>query len=132
MKQPERFPRVLTGVMFGVMILFASAGCLAYSAYGKDIQTVVFVNLPQEDKFMNVTSLLYSIAILLSTPLQFFPAVRILEVSVFGTRKSGKNDVKVKWEKNALRAAVLAACCLLAWVGADDLDKVCRRHRGLD
>ena len=75
---------------------------------------------------MNVISLLYSIAILLSTPLQFFPAVRILEVSVFGTRKSGKNDSKVKWEKNALRGAVLAACCLLAWVGADDLDKVRR------
>lgn len=38
MKDPHQFPRVLTGVMVGVMILFAGAGVLAYAAYGSAIQ----------------------------------------------------------------------------------------------
>lgn len=38
MKEPHRFPRVLTGVMVGVMVLFAGGGALAYAAYGSKIQ----------------------------------------------------------------------------------------------
>ena len=38
MKDPHQFPRVLTGVMVGVMFLFAGAGALAYAAYGSAIQ----------------------------------------------------------------------------------------------
>lgn len=50
MKQPERFPAVLIGVMTGLTFLFAGAGALGYAAFGSDVQTVVIVNLPQEDK----------------------------------------------------------------------------------
>ncbi|KAL8280932.1 hypothetical protein RQP46_006611 [Phenoliferia psychrophenolica] len=121
MKDPHQFPRVLTGVMVGVMILFAGAGVLAYAAYGSAIQTVVFVNLPQEDRFVNAAQFLYSIAILLSTPLQLFPAVRIMENGIFS--RSGKHSTKVKWEKNAFRMAVVVGCSAVAWAGASDLDK---------
>lgn len=38
MKDPHKFPRVLTVVMIGVMFLFAGAGVLAYAAYGSAIQ----------------------------------------------------------------------------------------------
>lgn len=38
MKDPHKFPRVLTGVMVGAMILFAGGGVLAYAAYGSAIQ----------------------------------------------------------------------------------------------
>ncbi|KAM0748258.1 hypothetical protein T439DRAFT_328239 [Meredithblackwellia eburnea MCA 4105] len=121
MKDPHKFPRVLTGVMVGVMILFAGAGVLAYAAYGSEIQTVVFVNLPQEDRVVNFAQFLYSIAILLSTPLQLFPAVRIMENGIFS--RSGKHSFKVKWEKNTFRMAVVVGCSLVSWLGASDLDK---------
>jgi proton-coupled amino acid transporter len=75
MAEPERFPRALSGVMIGVMILFTGSGALAYSAFGSDIQTVVLVNLNQEAKLVQAVQFLYSIAILLSTPLMLFPAV---------------------------------------------------------
>lgn len=84
-------------------------------------QTVVFVNLPQDDRFVNAAQFLYSIAILLSTPLQLFPAVRIMENGVFS--RSGKHSNKVKWEKNLFRMAVVVACSGIAWAGASDLDK---------
>lgn len=38
MREPEKFTRVLSGVMVGSMTLFASGGLLAYLAYGSDIQ----------------------------------------------------------------------------------------------
>lgn len=59
-----------------------------------DIKTVVIVNLPQDDKFVNAVQFLYSVAIMLSTPLQLFPAVRIMENGLFS--RSGKHSTKVK------------------------------------
>lgn len=87
------------------------------------VQTVVFVNLPQDDKFVNASQFLYSVAILLSTPLQLFPAVRIMENGIFAAQRSGKRSLKVKWEKNAFRTLVVVVCALIAWFGAADLDK---------
>lgn len=52
MKEPEKFPRALSGVMVFVAVLFAAFGVLGYAAYGSDVQTVVLVNLPQEEKFV--------------------------------------------------------------------------------
>ncbi|GAA5847181.1 hypothetical protein JCM9279_006126 [Rhodotorula babjevae] len=123
MREPQKFTRVLSGVMVGSMVLFASGGLLAYLAYGSDIQTVVFINLPQDDKLVSASQFLYSIAILLSTPLQLFPAVRIMENGLFAPQKSGKKSVKVKWEKNSFRTLAVVGCSILAWAGAKDLDK---------
>lgn len=64
---------------------------------------------------------LYSLAILLSTPLQLFPAVRIMENGLF--TRSGKSNPQVKWQKNIFRACTVSACMVLAWVGSNDLDK---------
>lgn len=70
MQEPAKFPRVLTYVMFFLTALFASAGALGYLAFGSKIQAVVILNLPQDQKFVNAVQFLYSMAIMLSTPLQ--------------------------------------------------------------
>lgn len=58
MREPHRFPRALSGVMIVVTVLFATAGIMGYAAYGSKIQTVVIVNLPQEDKFVQAVQFL--------------------------------------------------------------------------
>lgn len=121
MAQPKKFPRLLSIVMVIVAVLFAGFGFLGYAAYGSDIQTVVIVNLPQDDKFVQAVQFLYSIAILLSIPLQLFPAVRILENGLFS--KSGKHNPAVKWKKNLFRGAVVVGTSLLSWAGSSELDK---------
>lgn len=95
---------------------------LGYATFGSDIQTVVLVNLPQDDKFVNVVQFLYSIAIMLSTPLQLFPAVRIMEQSIFSL-SSGKYNTTVKWQKNIFRSLTVLGCSVISWLGAKDLDK---------
>jgi proton-coupled amino acid transporter len=121
MKEPERFPPALSGVMVGVMLLFATSGALSYMAFGSAVQTVVITNLPQTSKFVQALQFLYSIAILLSTPLQLFPAVTILERGLFAS-KSGKYNDKVKLAKNAFRASIVIVATLAAWLGSNSLD----------
>jgi len=122
MREPERFPAVLTSVMLGTMVLFSSAGVLGYAAFGSKIQTVVIANLPQESHFVQALQCIYSIAILLSAPLQLFPAVSILERGIF-TDKSGRHNWKVKTSKNIFRSCIVLVTAVIAWLGAGDLDK---------
>lgn len=121
MKHPEKFAGVLGGVMIAITILMTSIGALSYAAYGSKTKTVVILNLPQESKFVNAIQFLYSLAILLSTPLQLFPAIRILETELFS--RSGKYNPYIKWQKNVFRFVLVVFCALLAWGGAGDLDK---------
>ncbi|KAJ9095765.1 hypothetical protein QFC19_007478 [Naganishia cerealis] len=120
MKEPQKFPRVLTGCMVFVALLFTGFGVMGYMAYGSDIQTVVIVNLPQDDKFVQAVQFLYTVAIILSLPLQLFPAVRIMENGLF--TKSGKHNPQVKWQKNTFRAMTVLGCSLISWAGASNLD----------
>lgn len=144
MREPHKFPAVLSGVMIFLLgsspfisslftvhtadtaphlVLFGGAGALSYLAFGSDVQTVVLVNLDSRAPATQAVQFLYSLAILLSVPLQLFPAVRIMENALFGQRRSGKAAPRVKWAKNAFRAAVVLGCTALSWAGAADLDK---------
>jgi len=121
MAQPKKFPPVLGLVMIVITVVFTSMGALSYAAYGSKTKTVVILNMPQDSKFVNAVQFIYSLAILLSTPLQFFPAIEITSKAIF--KKTGRNNPYVKWKKNIYRFFMVVFCALIAWVGADDLDK---------
>ncbi|KAK4155458.1 transmembrane amino acid transporter protein-domain-containing protein [Chaetomidium leptoderma] len=121
MRNPQKFPKVMFAVMVIITTLFVVMGAVSYAAYGSKTETVVLLNLPQDDKLVNGVQFLYSLAILLSTPLQIFPAIRITENALF--TKSGKYNPYIKWQKNVFRFFVVALCALIAWGGADNLDK---------
>lgn len=121
MKRPQKFPQVLAIVMVIITVLFTSIGALSYAAYGSKTKTVVLLNMPQDSKMVNAVQFLYSAAILLSTPLQLFPAIRIMENELF--TRSGKYNPYIKWQKNAFRFFLCCLCALIAWGGAGDLDK---------
>jgi proton-coupled amino acid transporter len=112
----------LIGLLFASrLVLFGGAGALAYLAFGSEIQTVVLVNLDSKSKMVQSVQFLYALAILLSVPLQLFPAVRILENGIFAG--SGKGDPRVKWQKNFFRFGMVGLCTVISWAGAADLDK---------
>jgi len=121
MREPHKFPRALTGVMFFLLVLFGGAGALSYLTFGSEIDTVVLKNLDSSSPLTLAVQLLYALAILLSAPLQLFPAVRIMENGLF--TRSGKRDWNVKWQKNVFRFFVVMGCTVISWVGANDLDK---------
>lgn len=121
MKEPSKFPRVLAIVMVAVCIVYLSIGTLSYAAYGSSTKTVILLNLPQDDKMVNTVQLIYSLAILMSTPLQIYPAIEITSQQLFS--RTGKYNPWIKWKKNIFRFAMVMFCSLIAWIGAGDLDK---------
>ena len=113
MKHPAKFPRVLLLVMVVITVVFITMGAMSYAAYGSKTETVVLLNLPQGNRLVNGVQLLYSVAILLSTPLQIFPAIRIVETELF--TRSGKYNPYIKWQKNVFRFFVVMLCAAIAW-----------------
>lgn len=121
MKQPSKFNGVLAGVMIVITAVFVLMGTLSYAAFGSKTKTVILSNLPQDNWFVNGVQLIYSTAIILSTPLQLFPAIRIAETELF--TRSGKHQPAIKWKKNIFRFFLVVISALIAWGGAADLDK---------
>ncbi|KAF1920022.1 transmembrane amino acid transporter protein-domain-containing protein [Ampelomyces quisqualis] len=121
MKDPKKFPKVLGGVMIIITVIFLTAGALSYAAFGSKTKTVVLLNMPQDNKFVNAVQFIYSLAILLSTPLQIYPAIEITSQQLFS--RTGKYNPYVKWKKNFFRFFMVAVCACIAWAGAGDLDK---------
>lgn len=121
MKHPRQFTPALTVTMAIVTTVFVTIGGLCYAAFGASTETVVWRNLPLSSPAGALVQVLYATAIILSAPLQLFPAIRILETALFG-KLLGKRLAGVKWAKNAFRALVVALTMALATAGAGDLD----------
>ena len=62
MREPRKFPAVLTGVMIVLLFLFGGAGVLSYLAFGSEIQTVVIVNLDSESKLTQAVRICFGSA----------------------------------------------------------------------
>ncbi|EMG49506.1 Vacuolar amino acid transporter, putative, partial [Candida maltosa Xu316] len=121
MIHPNNFPKVLGKVIFTIALIMILIGSLGYLTFGENVQTVILLNLPQKSPMVSITQLLYSLAILLSTPLQLFPAIRLLESKlIFG---SGKSSPSVKWLKNIFRTSFVLFISYIAYVGGQNLDK---------
>lgn len=122
MKQPENFSKLLLLVMAIITVIFTSVGVLCYGTFGENVSVEVITNFPQSSKLVNAVQFLYAMAVLVGTPVQLFPAMRTIELKIFG-RASGKKDSLTKWKKNAFRAALVVFAGVVAALGASDLDK---------
>ncbi|KAI3407126.2 AVT4 [Candida oxycetoniae] len=122
MIHPRNFPKVLALVISTIALLFTIIGSLGYLTFGSKVKTVILLNLPQNSPMVILTQFLYSLAILLSTSLQLFPAIRLIESKLFHFR-SGKLSLGVKWLKNLFRTSFVLTTAYVAFVGGRNLDK---------
>ncbi|KAJ2776625.1 hypothetical protein H4R18_005579 [Coemansia javaensis] len=120
MERKDRFRGVLTASLTICAALFVLIGALSYMALGSAVETVVLLNLPAGSAWTLGVQLLYSLAIIMSVPLQLFPAIRIIEAGIF--TRSGKGDPVVKWQKNLFRTLLVAVVVAVAIFGAEELD----------
>ncbi|KAK4113013.1 hypothetical protein N656DRAFT_778530 [Canariomyces notabilis] len=122
MLEPQKFEGLLGVVMLLITALFTSVGALCYATFGRTTQIEIIDNFPQTSRLVNVVQLLYSVAVLVGTPVQLFPALRIIEGRVFGHR-SGKRSLRTKWVKNLFRLGVLIVCAAVSAAGTGNLDR---------
>ncbi|KAK9764572.1 hypothetical protein K7432_007809 [Basidiobolus ranarum] len=121
MKEPKRFPVVLASVIVSVTAIFVGVGAVSYAAFGSSTETIILLNMPDNQPTTKVVQFCYVAAILLTLPLMIFPATKILEGAIFGGR-SGRKSTMVKWEKNLFRALLCVCLSLISWGGASNLD----------
>ncbi|KAI9010105.1 transmembrane amino acid transporter protein-domain-containing protein [Hyaloraphidium curvatum] len=121
MKDPGKFPLVLALVMLVIGCMMIVVGTLSYIAFGDTVATVIFNAMPRDDPLVPIIQLLYALAIVCSFPLSIYPAVRIFESWIFGTR-GGKQSVRVKWLKNLFRTAAVVTMGAIAVFGSSNLD----------
>ncbi|KAK4165484.1 transmembrane amino acid transporter protein-domain-containing protein [Cladorrhinum sp. PSN259] len=122
MAQPEHFEWLLGVVMIIITIVYTSVGALCYATFGMGTQIEIINNFPQDSPLVNAVQFLYSVAVLVGTPVQLFPALRILETKIFG-HKSGKKSLRTKWIKNMFRFSIVIICGVISVLGTGNLDK---------
>ncbi|KAI7891289.1 transmembrane amino acid transporter protein-domain-containing protein [Mucor mucedo] len=123
MKEPEKFPRVLNIGMLIVTLIFILIGIIGYVAFGENTQASVVANLPKVPLSVTV-QLLYSLAMILTSPFMLYPPLQIIEQGVFGPNRSGRVNKRFKWLKNLSRSIVPLVCAAVSFgVGAANLDK---------
>ncbi|KAI9502280.1 transmembrane amino acid transporter protein-domain-containing protein [Coemansia spiralis] len=120
MEKKEKFNSVLTSSLVVCAALFVCIGAFSYMALGDSVEAVVLLNLPSGTVWTMGVQLLYSLAIIMSVPLQLFPAIRIIESGIF--TRSGKGNPVVKWQKNLFRALLVVFIAIVAIFGAAELD----------
>ncbi|CCE83511.1 Piso0_004089 [Millerozyma farinosa CBS 7064] len=117
----DHFPKVLFQVILTISIIFIAIGSLGYYTYGSAVKTVILLNLPRGSPLVLLVQLLYAFAILLSTPLQLFPAIRLVEQKLF--TRTGKHSITVKWLKNLFRFFSVSLTASIAIIGGSNLDR---------
>jgi len=122
MAQPEHFEWLLGVVMIIITVVFTSVGAMCYATFGEHTQIEIINNFPQDSKLVNAVQFLYSVAVLVGTPVQLFPALRIIEGKIFG-RRSGKRSLRTKWIKNGFRVGIVTICGVVSVLGTGNLDK---------
>uniref|UniRef100_A0A7S2WLB3 Amino acid transporter transmembrane domain-containing protein n=1 Tax=Rhizochromulina marina TaxID=1034831 RepID=A0A7S2WLB3_9STRA len=81
------FPKVFVRTLGGIVLMYIAFGILNYTAYGRDTETVLTVNLPPGPWKVSVQAA-YSIAVIFTFPLQLFPAFQILKSTFARLRRS--------------------------------------------
>ncbi|KAJ2470930.1 hypothetical protein GGI02_002602 [Coemansia sp. RSA 2322] len=120
MERKDKFNSVLTASLVICAAIFVTIGFLSYLTFGEAVEAVILLNLPNDSMWTIGVQFLYSLAIIMSVPLQLFPAIRIIESGLF--TQSGKGNPTVKWQKNLFRTLMVGFIALVAIFGADKLD----------
>ena len=83
LKRREQFPSLLTKTFLGITTLYVSFGLAGYIAFDSVIDSDKAITSVLPEEFLSsLVRLLMAVAILLTYPLQFFPAVQVCAVDV--------------------------------------------------
>eukprot|EP00835_Amoeboradix_gromovi_P000801 NODE_30_length_32972_cov_0.541052.p4 type:complete len:567 gc:universal NODE_30_length_32972_cov_0.541052:3656-5356(+) len=122
MAEPLKMPKVLSLCMFTVSVVYTFVGAVSYMSFGEKTETIILLNL-KATPMLSVIQMLYVLAIILSLPLQLFPALRILEQGIFPPEVyNGKHNVFHKWQKNIFRIGLVSILSFVAWAGQQQLE----------
>lgn len=76
----QLFPSFLRKILFFIIAMYFCFGVLGYLAYGDSLTTSVVLSLP-EGKAKQITEFLVALSLILSYPVQYVPAIQLLDTA---------------------------------------------------
>jgi amino acid permease len=123
MRQPEKFSWVMNVGMLIVTLIFILIGAIGYIAFGDQTMASIVANLPKTPLSVTV-QILYSCAMILTSPFMLYPPLTIIERGIFGLNRSGRQELRWKWSKNLVRSLIPIVSAAVSFaVGSKGLDK---------
>jgi proton-coupled amino acid transporter len=127
----ERFPHVYPRVILAIQVFYFFFAVICWMGFGDDVHVVLTTSLPV-GRLATTVQLAYSLAVLLTFPLQNYPALEIACHAIqeqFRAHSFLLTSVPPPWQGWLMKRDVIAAVlvCLLAVVALctmDSLDKV--------
>eukprot|EP01062_Namystynia_karyoxenos_P046779 TRINITY_DN35146_c0_g1_i1.p1 TRINITY_DN35146_c0_g1~~TRINITY_DN35146_c0_g1_i1.p1 ORF type:complete len:611 (+),score=181.60 TRINITY_DN35146_c0_g1_i1:110-1942(+) len=83
MRDKAAFPRLLVMCFCVITMLYISFGFVGYLAYGTELSGSIITALPQQSFLAAAVRISMAVAILLTYPIQFFPAIQVVEGWLF-------------------------------------------------
>eukprot|EP00543_Licmophora_paradoxa_P015082 CAMPEP_0202474802 /NCGR_PEP_ID=MMETSP1360-20130828/92505_1 /ASSEMBLY_ACC=CAM_ASM_000848 /TAXON_ID=515479 /ORGANISM="Licmophora paradoxa, Strain CCMP2313" /LENGTH=685 /DNA_ID=CAMNT_0049101943 /DNA_START=1307 /DNA_END=3364 /DNA_ORIENTATION=+ len=125
--QRRQFPVVYHRVILSIIAFYVFFGITCWASFGKDVHTVLTTSLPPGFMATSV-QLAYSVAVILTFPLQNFPALEIatqsIQYTLYNKYKWIKNKDSFLLKRNVLTTWLVLALAVVAATAMDSLDKV--------
>lgn len=119
MMEPRRAPTVVTMGMLGVIVLFASFGCIGYLVVGfshRDAgKASISEYLPRGPLYDSV-KIAINLVLLQTYALQYFPGIQIVESVIDFQGRWGLRRWKLTIARNSLRVVI---CCITAVIATE-------------
>mmetsp|Transcript_53355 Transcript_53355/g.79296 ORF Transcript_53355/g.79296 Transcript_53355/m.79296 type:complete len:486 (+) Transcript_53355:3-1460(+) len=121
-KDREAFPRLYKKVIVGIICFYVFFGITCWASFGDSVHTVLTTSLP-EGIFATSIQFAYSIAVILTFPLQNFPALEVVCQTI--EQKSGATEGGgAAWRRNAIASVIVCLLAVVAILTIDNLGNV--------
>lgn len=139
----QHFPKMYPNVILCIIWFYTFFGTVGWLSFGDDVHTVMTTSLPENNALVTSVQMAYSVAVLLTFPLQNFPALEIICTAIStGLQKLSttvavrRNDIlfrilRILKCREVLSSLIVCFLALIATVTMDNLDKVVSLMGGL-
>mmetsp|Transcript_12173 Transcript_12173/g.21685 ORF Transcript_12173/g.21685 Transcript_12173/m.21685 type:complete len:615 (+) Transcript_12173:81-1925(+) len=124
----DKFPNLYFKVILGIVSFYSFFGITCWMAFGDQVRTVMTTSLPT-GKLATTVQLAYSLAVVFTFPLQNFPSLEIVCVTVermllsSGHGKVGSHGSSTT-QRNVISTLLVISLSIIAVLTMNDLDKV--------
>eukprot|EP00545_Synedropsis_sp_CCMP1620_P002629 CAMPEP_0119016154 /NCGR_PEP_ID=MMETSP1176-20130426/11844_1 /TAXON_ID=265551 /ORGANISM="Synedropsis recta cf, Strain CCMP1620" /LENGTH=509 /DNA_ID=CAMNT_0006969487 /DNA_START=142 /DNA_END=1671 /DNA_ORIENTATION=+ len=124
-EERQQFPNVYRKVILSIIVFYIFFGVVCWASFGDDVHTVLTTSLPS-GMFATSVQLAYSLAVLMTYPLQNFPALEIATKSIayFAVETVGLKKNSIWTKRNVISSFLVCALAVVAITCMNSLDKV--------
>eukprot|EP00536_Pseudo-nitzschia_multiseries_P007391 jgi/Psemu1/319112/estExt_fgenesh1_pm.C_1740004 len=139
----QYFPQMYPNVILCIIWFYTFFGIFCWMSFGNEVRTVMTTSLPEDSQLATTVQLAYSVAVMLTFPLQNFPSLEITctaiasalqrasVLDVFRSNNTLFRILQISRRRDVLSSLLVCVLGLVAALTMDRLDKVVSLMGGL-